>query len=91
MLPLRGGINDEFIALARTTIAEDSWWILAEPRYYPEELKLIETGNTGAELQDALAAQKGQRVWLGPDYTFPDTYWEANDDPDVVIIRKGID
>src|ERR1041384_6414137 len=43
MLPLRGVVDEEFIEAARNTMAEGSWWLLAEPSYYPEELKLIET------------------------------------------------
>jgi hypothetical protein len=88
MLPLRGIVDDDFIELAKNKITDGNWWVIVKPVFYPEDFTPIESGNTLVELQNTLDNFKEQMVWLGGDFTFPDTYWEIDDSPDALIIRK---
>lgn len=88
MLPLRGIVDEGFITQAKTMLAEGPDFVVVKPAYYPDRFTPIESGNTHAELQNILNCFIGQVVWVGPDFKFPNFYWEADDTVDAIIIRK---
>jgi len=88
MLPLRGVVDEEFICCAIEKIPDGKWWVIVMPVSYPDHFTNIESGDTVTELQTSLHKFKGQLVWVGLDFAFPDLYWEPDDAPDTLILRK---
>jgi hypothetical protein len=65
---IRGIGGEEVLNRAIGAIREGLWWAIVEPgSFYPSECKVLENGDSHAELEAAIAELAGKPIWIGLD------------------------
>jgi hypothetical protein len=66
-LPLRGTVDDDFIARAKALVPDGKPYFFSDPSEYPETVLAVALGSgwSHTEMEKELAAFRGQTVWFG--------------------------
>jgi hypothetical protein len=84
---LRGIVDDHFKVVAMAMVPDKSWYLIAKPYLYPNQVSLITDGAIHSELNDDLERLRGKEIWFGGLPPTPDEYWLPNADPDALILN----
>jgi hypothetical protein len=87
-LPIRGIVDDGFIANAVNQIPDGEYYAVIEPCVYPNSFVYLGDGNTHAELKNDLEKLRGVEVWAGVDLNMPEEYWKENLANNALIAKK---
>jgi hypothetical protein len=88
--PVRGLVDDDFIAEALRRVADDQVFEIIEPCEYPNMINFLGDGGRGhVELKTELEKLRGAMVWLGGELRMPGgNYWAENIAPDEMVAIK---
>jgi hypothetical protein len=86
--PLRGVIDDVFIANTLEHVDDGEYYMIIEPLKYPLQFDVLGDGNTHSELKNDLETLRGKEVWAGLDLKMPNDYWQENLAEDALIALK---
>ena len=88
--PVRGVVDDDLIARALAVLPEGEWYEIMDLHPPPAALEMLASGHSHKELTVDLERHRGRVVAVGRPPSFPDRYWETNEDPDSLILFKSL-
>jgi len=87
-LPIRGIVDDGFIARSLSEIASDGYYVVIEPCTFPGDFNYLADGKTHAELKLDLEKLRGKEAWAGDDLNMPGDYSRENYADNALIAKK---